>query len=116
LLPEYRYTALCQRVIDGDTFMAVVDLGFYVQALIRVRVHGLNCPEVRKPWHKADPESPGYKAAQFAHRTLVESLDTILLQSYKDERSFERWVCDVWIDGQSYAEAVIKAGRGTAMT
>lgn len=35
------------RVVDGDTFDALVDLGFGVNQKFRVRVEGVDTPEIR---------------------------------------------------------------------
>lgn len=43
----YVYEAVCQRVVDGDTVDAMVDLGFSVWKKVRVRLHGINTPESR---------------------------------------------------------------------
>ncbi len=37
------------RVIDGDTFVADVDLGFYVRVRLSCRLAGVNCPELTEP-------------------------------------------------------------------
>lgn len=103
--PEYRYRATCERVIDGDTFLARIDLGFYVGVEIRIRVHGVNAPELKTLEGK---EARGWALDQLLDQPLI-------IESYKDERSFERWVCDVYIDGKSYADMLIDAGHGTPM-
>jgi micrococcal nuclease len=43
----YEYSAKLIRVIDGDTIDAMVDLGFDVWVKKRVRLYGINTPEVR---------------------------------------------------------------------
>jgi hypothetical protein len=32
------------------------------------------------------------------------------VQSYKDHRTFERWVCDIWINSESLADTLIAEG------
>lgn len=94
--PVYIYRATCQRVIDGDTFVANVDLGFYVAVAIHVRLHGFSAPERNQP---GGPE---------ATSRLREMIDgkPLVLKSFKDQRSFERWICDVWVDGQNLSEVL----------
>ena len=43
----YEYNAICERVIDGDTIIANVDLGFDTWKKVRVRFAGVNTPETR---------------------------------------------------------------------
>lgn len=102
--PTYIYRATVSRVIDGDTFLARIDLGFRVAITVAVRVRNLNTPEQN--------ETGGDAATAFVHE-LIEG-KAVVIQSYKDRRSFERWVCDVWVGGRSLAELVIQAGHGAA--
>jgi endonuclease YncB( thermonuclease family) len=46
--PGYIYRATGTRVVDGDTFIAAVDLGFRVTYSCIVRLHGINAPEKNK--------------------------------------------------------------------
>lgn len=109
--PVYVYRARALRVVDGDTFIAEVDLGFRVSAAIEVRLRGVNTPE----------GLAGLSAKEFLANLLgIVSLQiapphALVLQSYKDRRSFTRWICDVWLDSDksTLAERIIAAGYGT---
>ena len=115
--PAYDYRAVCRRVIDGDTFVADVDLGFRVTAAVTVRLRGVNAPEHNKPG--------GPDARDFLRETLNDPFSAppgiqptpLLLRSYHDEQSFARWICDVWLDAPNtpaLAERIIEAGHGEA--
>lgn len=43
----YEYNAECLRVIDGDTIVARIDLGFDLWAKKTIRLEGINAPESR---------------------------------------------------------------------
>ena len=43
----YNYNAKLDRVVDGDTVDAVIDLGFNVHVKKRIRLAGINAPESR---------------------------------------------------------------------
>ncbi len=43
----YEYKATLNRIIDGDTIDVNIDLGFGIQIKQRVRLHGIDTPEVR---------------------------------------------------------------------
>jgi len=43
----YEYAGKLERVIDGDTIDAFIDLGFNVWIKKRIRLHGIDAPEVR---------------------------------------------------------------------
>jgi endonuclease YncB( thermonuclease family) len=126
IAPAYVYRATCDRVKDGDTIVARIELGFYVSTAVPVRIAGVNAPEV----HGAS-RTAGLAAAAFLHDLLTPddvlpwdmrgairdgARIPLLLQSHHDDRSFERWVCDIWLpDGRSVAQALIDAGHGTVV-
>ncbi|MDC6464806.1 thermonuclease family protein [bacterium] len=43
----YKYSAKVDRVVDGDTVDALVDLGFDTWKKVRIRMVGINTPESR---------------------------------------------------------------------
>lgn len=47
LKPSFKYNAKLERVVDGDTIDAMVDLGFSTWKKVRVRFHAFNAPESR---------------------------------------------------------------------
>jgi hypothetical protein len=97
------------RTLDGDTFVALLDLGFYMQECpVRVRIHNLYAPEMDEP---GGPEAKRYLSRLLGTKDLR-------LKTYKDQLSFDRWVADVWVKQASgwasVAERCIAAGHGTA--
>lgn len=45
--PDYRYVANVLRVIDADTLLCAVDLGFRLNITTPVRLLGINAPELK---------------------------------------------------------------------
>ena len=45
--PKYKYEAKCINVVDGDTIDCDIDLGFYTTSRQRIRLAGIQCPELR---------------------------------------------------------------------
>jgi endonuclease YncB( thermonuclease family) len=107
--PAYRYRAEVLDVHDGDTYRLRVDLGFRCAVTIQCRLHGVDCPELNTP--------EGKEARHFAMNWLMpyypEAPGLVVIESYKDQRSFERWVCQVWLrDGRSVGDVLVAAGHG----
>jgi endonuclease YncB( thermonuclease family) len=107
--PAYVYRAEVLDVHDGDTYRLRVDLGFRCAVTIQCRLHDVDCPELDTPAGKA--------ARQFVVDTLGWQFENarFVVQSYKDQRSFERWVCDVWLverDGRNLGDVIVAAGHG----
>jgi len=45
--PQYIYNAEVVRVVDGDTVIANVDVGFDMWKRCNIRLHGIDAPETR---------------------------------------------------------------------
>ena len=43
----YTYNAKLERIIDGDSIVALVDLGFDIWKKVNIRMYGMNTPESR---------------------------------------------------------------------
>jgi micrococcal nuclease len=94
------------RVIDGDTFVADVDLGFHVTRRETFRVRGIDTPETRGATRHA-----GDAARAFAASWCSEAGHSVTLRSVKQEK-FGRYLADVWNHtGSSLANALISAGH-----
>ncbi len=106
--PAYRHRARCSRVIDGDSYILAVDVGYRAQVEIRGRLRGIDCPERGTP--------DGTLARVFAVTQLAPyphpgQNPPLIVESYKDQRSFERWIVDVYVDGVSFADMLRSEGH-----
>lgn len=78
----YEYSAILDRVVDGDTIDVILDLGFDVHLKSRIRLYGINTPETRT----RDPEE---KEKGLAAKARVEELlegRNIIVQSKEYNR------------------------------
>lgn len=87
----YNYKATLHRVIDGDTMDFVVDLGFKIQAKIRVRVKDYDAPEVR------GPEKVQGKLVKAYCEQVFADCENIMLKTYKTGK-YGRWLADVMVN------------------
>jgi endonuclease YncB( thermonuclease family) len=102
MTPTYIYAASVVRVIDGDTYILDLDLGFHMHAHIPIRLHGIDCPE------RSTPEG---LLAQQAATSVLALATAIVVQTYRDQQSFARWVADVWVDGYLLADVLRAMGH-----
>jgi endonuclease YncB( thermonuclease family) len=99
------YPATLKRVVDGDTYLLLIDQGFGNTTTQRIRLRNIDTPEV-----VGETKAAGLAAAAYAEQLLAGTQVTIL--THKDERSFERWVADVYLpDGKSLADLLVNAGH-----
>lgn len=102
------YPAKLLRVIDGDTFHMEIDLGFYCSTAQKIRLRGVDTPEV----HGAT-KAAGLVAAARAGELLKGD---VLIVTTKDDHSFERWVASVYLeDGSSLATRLLDEGLAVVM-
>lgn len=110
----YTYNAKVVRVIDGDTFVADVDLGFRVSMNETFRLADIDTPETHRP--KSDGERDhGEEAKQF----VIDAIDQkeVIIVTSKTGK-YGRWIARVLYNGpdepdHSYrdlTEELIKGG------
>ena len=76
---EYIYKVVVTRVIDGDTVDVEIDLGFDLKLNKRVRLHGINTPEIRTRDKKE--KARGYAAKERLQEILKANDNIVYLQS-----------------------------------
>ena len=112
----YTYNIKLDRVVDGDTIDAIIDLGFDVSIKKRVRFSGVNTPESRT--RDLEEKKRGL-AAKDRVQELLSGANTIQLKSYgvgKYGRCLGELHIDV-VDGkekmtlESVNELLIKEGH-----
>ena len=77
----YTYKAKLQRVVDGDTIDATIDLGFDVFVKKRIRFAGINAPESRT--RDLEEKAMGLEAKD--HITgMLEGADKLIVRTEKE--------------------------------
>ena len=101
--PSYTYAAFIDRVIDGDTLVVVTLVGFGTTMIDKLRLRGIDCPEVGTP--------EGDRAKAYVTKLLPVG-STIILQSHKTKTDLHgRFVVDVFFKtGENDPEIIIKEG------
>ncbi len=94
----YEYKCTIDRVVDGDTVDATLDLGFSVLYKSRVRLFGIDTPESRT--RNKDEKARGKLAAKFLG-DAIEKADTVVIRTeLRDSRGkFGRVLGTIVCDG-----------------
>jgi len=66
----FEYGAELVNVVDGDTFDFLIDMGFNIQHKIRVRLFGVDTPEIYHPRNRAEL-AHGLEAKEFVERHFL---------------------------------------------
>ena len=84
----FTYTAKIKRIIDGDTLIALIDLGFGLFVQQKLRLRGIDCPEMNT--------GEGVKAKKFVQAQLG-NLDFIIVKTHKDSSDkYDRYLADIF--------------------
>lgn len=83
----YEYKAEVIKVVDADTVDVLLDLGMDVQIHQRLRLYGINAPEVST--------QAGKDARDWLRQYLVPG-DTVIVKTIKDRREkYGRYLADI---------------------
>jgi micrococcal nuclease len=104
----YKYYAKVDRVVDGDTVDALVDLGFDTWKKVRIRMQGMNAPESRT--RDLEEKARGL-AAKIRLEQLLES-GTFTLQSMGVGK-YGRCLGILYVDGVNVNQTLINEGHAT---
>ena len=86
----YEYDATVVKVYDGDTITVTVKLGFGVYKTERLRLSGINAPELR------GDERPYGLVSRDKLRELILDQD-IIIKTYKDKKGkYGRYIADIY--------------------
>lgn len=86
----YEYSAKINRVIDGDTIVVDIDLGFKIQATKTLRLLGINTPEIYGK--NASPE--GTKVKEYVEALLFNQ--KLIVKTLKDRTGkYGRYLAEV---------------------
>lgn len=107
----WAYRARVERVVDGDTLQIVIDQGLNTHRAERIRLLGVNTPEMRGPSRPAGLAAAGYVTSWLG---LVPADDEwpLIVQTAKGD-AFGRWLARVWRrhDGRELNADLIESGH-----
>lgn len=90
---RYWYRALCLRVVDGDTIDIEIDLGFRLAFDMRVRLYGINTPELNSK--DSEERSRAVMAKDFVAAKIDGQL--VVINSHKDRtEKYGRYLATVF--------------------
>ena len=103
----YEYKCTIDRVVDGDTVDATLDLGFSVLYKSRVRLFGIYTPE--SITRNKDEKARGKLAAKFLGNS-IEKADTVIIRTeLRDSRGkFGRVLGTIVCDGVDINNAMVE--------
>jgi len=109
-LNPWIYNAEVKKVVDGDTFDIVIDLGFDTLKKGRVRLYGVNTPESRTS--NAEEKKMGLAAKEFTDQWLTKTNYKVKIETIIDKNEkYGRILARVWNEsGQCLNNDIITSG------
>ena len=94
----YKYNAKLDRVVDGDTVDALVDLGFDTWKKVRIRFYGMDAWESRT--RDKEEKVKGLAASAFTKEYLEKNDGIFTIQSHGVGK-YGRVLAEIFIEGES---------------
>jgi endonuclease YncB( thermonuclease family) len=104
--PLTPYPARIERVIDGDTVVARLDLGLGVELLQHVQLFGVNAPE--------RPTEAGQQALAYVQDRLLHRQVTLSVNPQRPRDAFGRVLAMISLDGSNFNQELIDHGHAVA--
>lgn len=103
----YEYRAVCERVIDGDTIDARIDLGFNVWTFVRIRLYEIDAPESRT--RDLNEKMLGLRSKEYLKTIMDSSGGKFILKSHGVGK-FGRCLGTIYVRGENINEKLIEEG------
>jgi len=88
----YTYYAKVDRVVDGDTMDLVIDLGFKITTLQRIRLRGINTPETYNVKRDSEEYKKGMEAKEYVVQRMEDNNYEVIVETNKDVGKFGRYI------------------------
>lgn len=88
----YHYKAKVEKVVDGDTFDVVIDLGFKITTNQRIRMSGINTPETYNVKKDSEEYQKGMASKMFMEQRLAANNYEIELETEKTTEKYGRYL------------------------
>lgn len=110
MIPAVNWTfgARLVRVIDGDTVILEVDTGFATRREERIRLLGIDAPEV------VGADKAKGMAAKIALQDRLFGRQLLVVTEMEKVDGFRRYLGAIWADGVNVNEWLIEEGHATA--
>lgn len=101
----YNYKAKIISVYDGDTVTAVVDLGFLHSQEMKLRLYGIDTPEMR-----GSEKIEGRRVRDILRDLILNK--TVEIHTYKDKQGkYGRYLANIFLDGIDINQWLVDNGH-----
>jgi micrococcal nuclease len=109
----YRYKADLIRVVDGDTWDVRIDLGFKMTTEQRVRLAGIDTPEIWRQKKDSEEYKKGMAASEYVKQRLAEHQNQFIIETTKEAGVYGRYLATIYLpdNASSFNQELIDEGH-----
>ena len=114
----YEYKASLREVVDGDTLDVLIDVGFKMSTEQRIRLKGINTPEIWRRKKDSEEYQKGMLAKEYVIRRLGENQNEFIIRTDKDPGVYGRYIGQILLadSSKSLNEELLEAGHAVPYT
>lgn len=105
----YQYKATITDVYDGDSVTAIVDLGFKIFTKLKIRLAGINTPEI-----KGEDREAGL-VSKDRLTELILNKEVIIKTSKDKQEKYGRWLAEIYLPEQAQSVNQLLITEGLAV-
>ncbi|HDK26970.1 MAG TPA: thermonuclease family protein [Candidatus Atribacteria bacterium] len=111
--PDYKYKAKLVSVVDGDTIEVIMDLGFYIELKERLRLAGVNTPEIFRVKKNSKEYKLGIKAKKYVEKRLQDNGNEFVVET-KKRGKWRRGIAKIYLrdSDKTLNEELVEKGLG----
>lgn len=116
----YEYRARIINIVDGDTLDVEIDLGFKIKFTERIRLEGINTPEIHGVKKDSEEYAAGMKAKERVEK-LVSQYPYCTIITNKDKKGkYGRYIANIIFETNlgpvSVADILVQEGLAKEVT
>ncbi len=110
VVSPYEYWGKIEKIVDGDTIDVSVSVGFNFFTHARIRLLGINTPEIHGIKQDSDEYRRGQEAMSFVS-SLLHVGDWVELKiKHNIKEKYGRWIGLIYVDGKCLNSLLIQQG------
>lgn len=91
----YSYKAYVNRIVDGDTLDLQLDLGFQIYTVVRVRLKGVDTPEIYGVKKGSEEYKAGKVASDYVQKWVNAYGPVFVVQTEQDKGKYGRYIAEI---------------------
>ena len=108
----YEYKAKLKRVVDGDTLDLIIDLGFRMTTQQRIRLKGIDTPEIWRRKKDSEEYRKGMEAKEFVIKRFEVNQNQCSINTEKEAGVYGRFIGTIFFSDstESLNEELLRKG------